>query len=110
MAVKKPETKTSTVAATPNATETVGATTTTTTNASPNTAEAKSRFNAALDEAKAGAATTPTPFFRSCAPAVTVKKPRFAVASGQPTPGPRLAISPSKASIRLARPLPACRG
>lgn len=50
MAAKKPATTTKAPAAEP---ETVATTSKTT---SPNTAEAKSRFNAALDEAKAGAA------------------------------------------------------
>ena len=60
MAAKKPTTDTqpttATVAATPTATETVDTTgvDATTTSTSPNTAEAKSRFNAALEEAKAG--------------------------------------------------------
>lgn len=54
MAAKKKQTTTATVASTKDATETVQVVDTAT-HATNNTAEAKSRFNAALDEAKAGA-------------------------------------------------------
>ncbi len=54
MAGKKKQPTTATVAATPDATESVAVVTETTTT-SGHTSEAKSRFNAALDEAKAGA-------------------------------------------------------